>query len=224
MKPLPWSHSLLESVKTCPKQVYHVKIKKDVVDDTPNEVRDWGIRAHKAIEIGLKTQEPMPVEFHNYQWYVDTLLAFRGQQFVEHKLGIAADYAPTGFFAKDVWARCVIDYLVVKGEKALIVDHKMGKKKPSKQLTQNALLVFANYPEVEVCRTSFSWLKSDVRDATNDVLRREDVPALWASYEADLSLYKRVFEEELWVEKPSGLCNGWCPVKQCKYWRERKME
>ena len=221
MKPLPWSHSTLEAVKTCPKQFYHVKVAKDV-KETFNYMRDWGSRAHKAIEVALKGDGVLESEFQSYQWYVDTLVAFQGQKMVEHKLGIAKDYGKIGFFDKDVWARCVIDYLVVKDNKALIVDHKMGKKKPSKQLTQNALLVFHNYPDVKVCYTSFSWLNEDVRDATNKVHTRDEVPELWAGYENDLCTYNRAFEEELWVPKPSGLCNGWCPVTSCQYWREKR--
>lgn len=222
MTPPPWSHSLLESVKTCPKQVYHVKVVKDVKDDTVNEVRDWGIRAHKAIENALKGGHTLPPEFAAYQWYVDLCMQFDGDKFIEHKLGIRRDLSPTGFSDSDVWARCVIDYLVVKGDKALIIDHKMGKKKPSRQLQQNALLVFSNFPEVTECRTMFSWLSADVRSATSGVVRREEVPAIWESYQQDIDYFTRVYEEELWVPKSSGLCNGWCPVKQCKFWRDKR--
>lgn len=219
MKPLPWSHSTIEKFKTCPKQYYHTKVVKDVVE-TAGEAAAWGNRLHQAFEVALKDGSILPPELFTYQHYVDQLARFTGDRHVEHKLGVTRDLKPCGFDDAAVWSRGIIDVLIVRGNKAFILDHKSGKVKPSKQLLLNSLLVFANFPEVDICRTVFYWLQNDTM--TVDHHTRSEAPELWASYKADIDMYDYAFEQNIWVPKQSGLCNGWCPVTSCQFWKPKR--
>jgi len=219
MKPLPWSHSTIEKFKTCPKQYYHTKVAKDVVE-TAGEAATWGTRLHEAFEEGLKTGAQLPVELSVYQHYVDQLSRFSGVRYVEYELGVTRDLKPCGFRDDEVWSRGIIDVLIVRGDKAFILDHKSGKVKPSTQLMLNSLLVFANFPEVNICRTVFYWLQSDTMTVGHHT--RNEAPALWDSYAADLKRYEYSFEQDIWLAKQSGLCFGWCPVTSCQFWKQKR--
>ncbi len=219
MKPLPWSHSSLENFKTCPKQFYHKKVLKDVVE-VAGEAAEWGNRLHKAFEDNLKNNVPLAKELENYVYYVTMLKQFDGEHHIEKKLGVAEDLSPCDFSSPNVWSRGIIDVLIVKGNKAFILDHKSGKVKPSTQLLLNSLLVFRNFPEVMFCKTVFYWLKTDT--VTVGRHERKDEQKLWGSYSKDLTQYKKAFEMDIWIAKQSGLCSGWCPVESCQFWRPRR--
>lgn len=219
IKPLPLSHSSLEKFKTCPKQFYHLKVAKDV-QDSPGEAALWGSRVHKAFEVALEVAVNLPPELSMYQHYIDLIRRFRGERYVEHELGVRQDLSSCGFSDHDVWARCIIDVLIVDGDRAFILDHKTGKVKPSTQLMFSSLLVFSNFPQVETCQTAFYWLNKD--ELTKATYERKNAPSLWLSYELDLARYNFAFENNVWIEKQSGLCNGWCPIQHCQFWKEKR--
>lgn len=219
MTPLPWSHSSLEKFKTCPRQFYETKVAKSVVE-LPGEEAIWGNRLHAAFEKVLKYGGQLPVELAGYQNYINQIARFTGDRYVEHRLGVRRDLSACDFAAPDVWSRSIVDVLVVRGDSAFILDHKTGKTKPSTQLMLNSLHVFAAFPEVSTCHTVFYWLKNDTM--TPGLHHRQDIPAMWAQYEQDLRNYEFAFKNNVWTEKHSGLCNGWCPVKSCQFWREKR--
>ena len=34
--------------------------------------------------------------------------------------------------------------------------------------------------------------------------------------------YAQAFKTDTWQPRPSGLCNGWCPVKTCEFWQPKR--
>jgi len=220
MKQPNWSFSSLEKFRTCPKQFYHVRIAKDVVEP-PGEAATWGSRVHKAIEDYLRDGKPLEPELSMYEKYCRGLADIKAEQFlIEHPMSINANMSPCEWAAEDVWCRAIADVLAVKGERALVWDHKTGKKKPSDQLALNALLVFIHYPEVEEVKSVFYWLKID--DYTEETFFRTEIPQLWQRFLPDLQQYNKAHETGVFNAKPSGLCNGWCAVESCPHWRPKR--
>lgn len=221
-QPLPWSHSSLSTFTSCPKKFYHLKVVKDVVDSPPGEAALWGDYLHKTFEKALKTGDLLPTELAQYQPYIDKLVKLKGdgEAHVELKLGLNAQRGPTDFFANDVWSRGIIDYLVIRGSRAVCIDFKTGKVKPTKQLLQNALMVFAHYPRVQQVDTIFEWLKFGSN--THEVFHRENIPQMWSQYDQELASYALAFRQDIWPARQSGLCRGWCPVTTCPHWRPKK--
>ena len=220
LTPLPWSHSSLSTFVNCPRQYYEVKVIKSVKDE-PGEAALWGDYVHKEFEKSLLAYgAPLPNDLRQFQPYIDRLAGMSGKQMIELKLGLNAAKQPCDFLADDVWTRGIIDYLNVKGDRALVVDHKTGKIKPSRQLVQNALMIFAHFPAVQTVDVVFYWLKFN--DKTHRTYTRDQIPEMWAEYEDDLAAYEQAFRLDTWVERPSGLCYGWCPVTHCPHWAPKK--
>lgn len=215
LEPLPWSFSSMSTFTSCPKKYYHLKIAKDV-QDTTGEAALWGDRVHKALEARLRDKVPLPEEFEQYKAYADRIESGSGDMYVEQQLAITKDMEPCDWESELAWCRGIVDVLHLNGTTARVLDHKTGKRKSdSKQLALFALLVFYHYPQIETCKTMFAWLKSEQKDVA--VYTRKDIPELWAMFANDIAAYNWAFENDKWIPRTSGLCNGWCPVTSCHF-------
>ena len=58
--------------------------------------------------------------------------------------------------------------------------------------------------------------------STKKVWGRAEIEALWNLFIGDLRQYAEAFKGDVWQPRPSGLCNGWCPVKTCAHWKPRR--
>lgn len=223
MRPLAWSFSSLDDFKNCPRAFYEKRIAKSVQQtDSPEMI--WGNRVHKAFENRQLSGEALPPELAEHESYMQHLENLAGDYFVcEEKFGFDLKGKPCAFFARDVWARGVIDYLKVDqaAERATIVDYKTGKPHDKWiQLALFALYTFAMFPEVQLVNAQFYWTKTAM--PTKKVWGRAEVPALWHMFLPDLRQYMQAFKTDTWQERPSGLCNGWCPVTDCPHWRPKR--
>jgi len=217
MTPLPLSFTLLDKHRTCPKQLYHLKVVKDVREES-NEALVWGNLFHKAVEDAIASGTPLPPEMTQYQGLID---AIPRDCEVEVELAVNKNLQPCKFFAKDVFLRAKTDLLRRKGSVARAGDWKTGKnRKITDQMLINALLIFLTYPEIDTVHTDFFWLQHKAKDS--QVWTRAGIPDMWAKLLPDMKLYRDDFHSMNFPPRPSGLCNGWCPVKQCSHWRPKK--
>jgi hypothetical protein len=232
MTPLPWSFSLLELYETCPRKFYEIQVAKSVVD-APSEASDWGNRVHKALDDGITRNVPLEPEMATFQPWLDTVNNWKlsGDVYGEQKLAVNKNLESTSFFAKEVFGRGIVDVVhIFKRNKttgdtwARVIDWKTGKRKSTNQLMIASLLAFAAYPKVDAVRTDFVWFKEldPKKNLTTGYYSRSEVPNMWEQLLPELKRYREAFKTEQWPERPSGLCNGWCPVKQCKYWRPKR--
>lgn len=234
MKPLPWSHSALSDFLNCPKAYHEKRIAKSVVDP-PNAAGQAGDYFHKAAEAYLKHGTPLPgfpddirdwptglKAPSSYKDYLDALKERPGEMHVECRYAINKRLEPCDFFAPDVWCRAILDVLHLDRQRAFVRDHKTGKRKfDGRQLKLSALMVFIHHPEVMIATTEYAWLKHDsVVDAATYV--RSNEAALWQEFLPDLQKYKTAFKTETFGPRPSGLCNGWCPVTDCEFWKPKR--
>ena len=84
------------------------------------------------------------------------------REYIEHKLAMTADWAPAGFFAKEVLLRGVIDYgMETDAGILLLVDHKSGKRKPVAQHAPQFYtymdLALVNFPEVDGVQSAINY-------------------------------------------------------------------
>lgn len=221
MKPLPWSHSSLSDFVNCPKQFYHKRVVKDVVD-VQGPAQIWGVNVHKAFEDRQSVKTPLPLDLQMHEPYMQKLERWEGHFFTEQKIALDKRGQPiSDFFAKDVWYRGVVDYTKLVGSTARIVDYKTGKKKEKwEQLMMNAIHCFISHPEIEVVDARFYWT-TDMTESRK-VWGRNEMDALWGNFLGDLRQYAEAFKSEVWQPRTSGLCHGWCPVKTCSHWKPKR--
>ena len=223
MIPYPWSYSALKTFTTCPAQYHAVKVLKTAADVKGEEAR-YGDYVHKQFELYHWEGKPLPSDLaHHTQVLID--LAFRpGVKLLEAKLAVNRQLQPCKFFAKDVWARGIVDFAAINGSSAYIVDYKTGKRTPNTdQLELCALLIFAAYPQVQQCNAEYYMTQTQqFVPKIPRVIPRSHIPALWKKFIPDLKQYAEAFKTDIWQERPSGLCRGWCPVKQCAHWTPKQ--
>lgn len=220
MKPKPWSFSALDTFKTCPRQ-YEAKYVTKSVQEEKSEQMLWGERVHKHFELRQLDGTPLPPELEQHEKYMKKLEDLPGIHNVEQKIALNRKLQPTNFFAEDVWFRGIIDYIKVDGACAYVVDYKTGKPHQKfDQLMLFAIHTFALYPGVDLVHVRFYWTKTE--DETRCAYRRDDVQGIWNKFIPDLRQYAEAFKTDTWQPRQSGLCNGWCPVKECEFWKPRR--
>ena len=48
------------------------------------------------------------------------------------------------------------------------------------------------------------------------------IKGIWKKFIPDLRQYAEAFKTDTWQPRQSGLCNGWCPVKECEFWKQKR--
>jgi PD-(D/E)XK nuclease superfamily len=212
-----WTYSQLDSFESCPKKFYHLKVVRDVVEP-PSVHTEWGTKVHTAFEDFINKGDPLPEGMTQWQSLANKLAKLPGQKLTEVKFAIDANFQPAQW--KTSWSRGIADLLVIHGEKAAVMDYKTGKRKPTEQLDLYANYVFHHYPQVNKVTTGFVWLKE--RRIDWKPLDRTSLPVTWQSLLPRVRKLESAYERDSWPARPSGLCNGWCPVTSCSFNRPRR--
>lgn len=225
MKPLPWSPSALDTFRNCPEQYHHKYVLKDLPEEEKSVEQVYGDRVHEAFAArqGPKHIKLPPALMAHEPFMADLDVRQNGRVFVEHKVALAKNLETCEWGDKTVWCRMIIDYLHVDGIErcARIVDYKTGKPHTKfNQLIIYALWVFQEFGYVDEIKATFYWTKNCTM--THKTWSRDQVPALWGELVGDLKQYREAFRSDTWQMRPSGLCLGWCPVINCKYWRPKR--
>lgn len=215
----PWSYSSLKKFETCPRQYYETKIAKSVIDE-PGEAAKLGSVIHKHMEDHLTGAAPMPKQYNRYRGYADTILKWPGTTTPEYQLALTKEMTPTTFTSPDAWGRGMIDVLNIDGNTAKIVDWKNGKYREGESRAQSAVyaaMTFACFSEITVVKAR--WMYLNVPTGDSHQYDRRDLKHLMKPVLKTVSDMEWAHETGVWAERPSGLCNGWCPVKQCRHWK-----
>ena len=216
-KPFTWSYSKLKNFESCPKRHWHVDIAKDVKEDD-SEALVWGNLVHDAAAKRLgpkKIALPDTMTKLIEPWCV-RIEAGPGVIHVEQKLAITNEFGTTGFFDKNVWFRSIGDVIKIDGPVALLADWKTGKiVEDSQQLALGAACVFAAYPDVQVVRAEFIWLKEDAQSSAT--FRRSEMAAMWAHIWPRISSLEQAYNLTSYPAKPGYLCRRYCPVFSCPH-------
>ena len=209
---LAHSYSSIKLYENCPLRYYRQRIVKDVIDEG-GEASKHGERIHSFLEMRLKENTTLPQEVSHYEPLCKSVerLAEGGELHIEKEMVLTENLTLTGWWDKDAWLRSKLDILVIKGNDAVVMDWKTGKRKPDFfQMQMFAVQVFKHFPEVVRVKTSLVWLKDMKIDS--EVYNRMDANALWADIMKRIQRIHDSVEYEKWPAKPSGLCR-YCPAR-----------
>jgi hypothetical protein len=216
--PLVWSYTMLESFEQCPKKTFHKFVLKEKEPSTPE--LEKGIKAHKALELRVKSNHKLPDEFAHYEPIAASIAnARKGKKiYTELKLGLNRQFQVVDFFAPDVWGRIALDVFLKEEMQAWIMDYKTGKPNDKElQLTINSVFAFRAFPAVNVITALNIWLKEAPPCAgTPWTFKREDENLYWQEILEIIGRLDAAQEKNNWPARPSGLC-GWCPVRSCQH-------
>lgn len=219
-KPVAWSYSSLTAYETCPKRYYLTKVSKEV-KEPQTEATLWGNQVHKALEYRVGKGQPLPESMSMFEPIAHSIAIKRdsGSKIeCEQKMALTKSFTPTTWFAKDVWVRGITDVTLTKGNVAVVLDYKTGKKTPnSQQLKLTAAMTMHHKPWVDTVINSFIWLKTG--ETTQEVFTRNDIPEIWQEFTPRVNRLESAMAEDKWPARPSGLCRKWCPVgkKLCEH-------
>ena len=217
-----WSFSSLSAFETCPRQYQVMRVLK-AVKEPETEAQRWGNEVHKALELRVKDGTPLPDTMQKWEPLAARLCASKGEVFAEQKYALTRNLTPTEFFAPDCWHRGIIDVQVLYPQRAFLGDYKTGKVKTDyDQLTLSAASLMAAQPQVESVKVQYLWLAHN--KVTSKDVKRDEVPVIWQDFHARVHRLQLSYEKDKWLPKPSGLCNGWCPVgrEHCQFWCPKK--
>jgi hypothetical protein len=216
VKPVKWSFSALEDFKGCPFRYNAVKVLKQYPFQETDATR-YGVEVHLAFEERLRDGKPLPENLQKYEHYIETIEGIGGDVYVEYEMGLREDKTPCEFMAKDVWCRGIADVLVVKGNKAYVLDWKTGSAKypKPKQLELMALMTFAHFPEVTQVSGVLVFIHHDA--APKKKYKRSKMADMWEAWDHDVDSLKFSFSSDSWPPKPNALCRKWCVVEHCQF-------
>lgn len=209
------SYTNLKMFAQCPAK-YKAMVVDKSVPFTTTSAQQQGIDVHAALETAVSTKSKLPDEFAEYQPIVDVLCKQEGDISCERKLAIASDLSPIRYYDDNVWYRGILDVLVVNGTTARLYDYKHGNAdyQDDDQLRENAILIFCNYPKVDIIIASFIYLEAG--KVTKLVIRREDLHVLVVRLSKKEVPVLRAEKLNAFPMQKSHLCN-YCQVTTCRY-------
>jgi PD-(D/E)XK nuclease superfamily len=223
--PLKHTYSSVTKFETCPRQWAEVKFYKRVKEEQGDAARR-GEQGHKALENFLLYQQPFPNE---WAWLRDLGEALRtnlqGMHVgVEMELAVNAMGAPCSYNGNDYRIRGKPDLAAFTPDykTAYVFDFKFGKRKPTDQTQLYAGKLVLNYPTVERVYHKFLWVYHPEANDSGVFVRDRDLAPLWQKWNHRMSAIEHAAANETFPPKPSGLCNGWCPVRTCEFWKPKR--
>jgi hypothetical protein len=212
-KPLIYTYSMLNAYRNCGHAMYRRYIKKDQPYTETPQIK-FGNDGHTAFEHRVGSRKPLTPPFDKWEHFAAALDG-RGAN-VELKLAITSEGRATGFWDSDCWFRGKIDVTIRQKEKAYIRDWKFANSKYEDpfELETNALLLKAKYPELQIVKGDYVWMKE------NRVGQAFDLSAFGATWNEINRLVGLIEADRAsgeFEKKKSGLC-GWCTVEDCEHW------
>jgi RecB family exonuclease len=219
MKLPPWSFSSIKAYEQCPKKYFHLKVARDFKEPETDAIL-YGKLFHKAAELYVKGEAPLPPEFNYVKSTLDNLIRMEGEKLCEYEMGLTKDLNPCGFKDPDVWWRGVADLVIVNKEaqEARVVDYKTGKSAKyadSGQLELMALAVFKHFPEIRKVKAGLLFVVCNEFIKSNYMV--DDQDKMWQKWTKDYERMRGSYTNDVWNPRPSGLCRKHCIVTSCPH-------
>ena len=217
-----WTYSKLSTFQSCPRQYQAQYVTKEVPYVESEQIK-FGNELHKAAELYVKLNTPIPDNFTFIQPYLDRLLGIEGKRYIELKLAIAihnGQFTSCDYWDKDCWWRGVVDLLIhnTYKDRAYLIDYKSGKNAhyaDTKQLAILATAVFLNFPRVKIIKGMLLYLVSkEIVKEEYEFERRFEV---LAKLNPDLKRMKVAHETGVFNPIQGPFCKKWCGVVSCIY-------
>lgn len=221
----PQSHSSLSVFETCPRQ-YEAKYITREVKFQQGAAAAWGDKVHLALEGYLLSQgvQALPPEMAQYQglgqWVLQRAQQNGGVIHVERKAGVKKDRTASTYGAKGNWLQGKIDVTIVYPHlaSAEVFDWKTNEKikNDATQLKMYNGFTLADFPEVEVVRSGYVWLKHG-QIAPPLATSRDGVDDIWAVFQQKYDRLRDAYMRGTFPERPNGLCKQYCDVLSCPH-------
>ena len=215
MKVISWSHSALKDYEGCPKRYQEIKVLKNY-PFTETEATRYGNEVHKAIELYIRDNTPVPEAYAQFVPVVDELLKKPGRKLAEQQMALTKELKPCDWRASDVWVRGIADLLIIDDDNltAWVVDWKTGSDKyPDRdQLKLMSIMVFAHYPHIRKVNSALLFIVKG--SMTKHSMTYDQADAHWWDYRERAARIEQAHETGVWNAKPSPLC-PWCPATTC---------
>lgn len=220
-KPLPWSHSALDTFENCPKQYHETKVLKRWPFETSQEMQ-WGRNVHKHFENRLLHNTPLPTDLVMHEDFLASFQQLPGEIAGEEKVALNVRLESCAYFGDpDIWYRGQVDARKRFDRTSYILDHKTGKvKNDYDQLKLFAIHEFLTQPQIETVRAEYYW--TQIKGTNGEVYQRAQLLDLIRHFVPKLNRFADAFITDTWIPKQSGLCRGWCPVTDCEYWAPKR--
>ena len=212
-----WSYSSLSLFQQCPKKYYHLRVEKDYKEPETDALL-YGKRLHEAAEFYIGKDTPLPPQFAFIKNTLDLLktLGEGGEFLCEYRMGLTRDLQPCEFFDKNVWWRGVADLVILKDDKAYLVDYKTGKSSryaDTKQLEILALALFKHKPNIKLVKGGLLFLLANdfVKVDYEDSQQAEP----WVKWLNETKQLEAAYENHVWNPKPNFSCKQYCAVVEC---------
>ena len=216
---MAWSYSSVKSFEQCPKKYHHTRVLRDVKESQTDAII-YGNEVHKAAELYIANDEPIPPKFGFVERLLDVLKNKEGTKHCELKLGLRYGkngLEPCGFFDNDVWFRGIVDLFVENGKDGLSIDYKTGKSarySDTRQLDLMAAALFVHFPEVQKIKSALAFVVSN--ELVRKIHHRKELDTYINIFEDQLKRIDVAHETGVWNPISSPLCK-FCPVAQCEH-------
>ncbi len=216
-KQTAWSYSRLNGYETCPKKFFHSSVRKDV-KEAESEAMRYGKLVHKALELRVGKNKPMPLNLRYLDKYAALLAKAKGKKLTEQQLAIDSSFEPCDWFSKQTWCRAIIDLAIVDAPHAVVIDYKTGKISDDfTQLRLAGVLLMLHMPEVHTVDLAYLWTKDKKITRDERTLTRDDIKTVVLDLMPRIKKYERAHRMESFPARPGYLCKSWCAVTQCPY-------
>ena len=180
-----WSYSSLKDYINCPKQYQEVKVLKNYQKEMTQQIL-YGNEVHKALENYIKDGEPLAENYQRFAPLMDILKEIPGEFHPELRMALNFDRKACKWSDPECWVRGIVDFLVIDGEHAFIVDYKTGSNKypDVKQLRLMALMVMEHFPQINKVKAGLMFVMHNT--FITEEYTREESEKLWNSFIPDL--------------------------------------
>lgn len=214
-----WSFSSIKSFEQCPRKFYHLRVVKDFKEPTTDALL-YGSEFHKAAELYIKEQTPLPSYFNFAKSTLDNLNQMPGEKLCEYEMGLTLNLEPCKFKDEQVWWRGIADLIILNEEtnEARVLDYKTGKSAKyadTGQLELMALAIFKHFPKIKKVKAGLLFVIAKQFVKSNYFV--DNAPGLWQKWLQDYNRMKHAYDKNVWNPKPSGLCRKHCVVTTCSH-------
>jgi hypothetical protein len=199
---IAWSHSALNKFETCPKQFFHLRVKRDFKEEENEHLR-YGKKVHKALDLRISQGKKLPMELTHLEPVCQSFCDRKGEILTEQQLALDGNFEPCDWFDPNAYVRAVLDLVVFSEEKpsVFIGDWKTGAK------------ISDDFSEF--FRLAFLYTKT--KSILTDALHRDDIGDVWAENLQKVRRLEKAVQTTEFPARPSGLCRRHCPIRTCGY-------
>jgi ATP-dependent exoDNAse (exonuclease V) beta subunit len=222
MSVLPLSPSGILEFESCEKKFFHTKIAKTHKSQV-TEAITYGNQVHQQLEMYVKKAEKLPTHLEHISPVIESLRSLGYTLYAELEMAIDANWKPIQFWDKSGYLRGKIDLVALKGDEAIVLDYKTGKRKNDPFQLKIYGAVLYHVLGLRKVESGYLWLKT--KESDHFTIDGGNIALIQQEITERISKVLEAEKTNEWKARTSPLC-GWCPVlSDCEfaeYYRNKK--